>query len=87
MQMAFTAQLLQRAGFDWWDMGQEHAYKLSMGAKLLSRTDFLRRFHELRQKENGLADLLASHPEPFQMQPAISHGGQPKRIACASAPA
>ena len=48
VQMAMTARLLQRAGFDFWDMGQEHAYKLRVGAAMEPRDAFLRRFRDAR---------------------------------------
>jgi len=69
IQMALTAQLLQQAGFEWWDMGQEHDYKLSMGAELISRASFLHRFRELRSKPNGIAAYLDEQGEPFAAQP------------------
>ena len=43
--MALTSDVLRAAGCGWWDMGQEHTYKIAMGAALTPRADFLREFH------------------------------------------
>ena len=59
VQMAMTARLLQRAGFDFWDMGQEHAYKLRVGAAMEPRDAFLRRFRDARARPSRLAALAA----------------------------
>ena len=61
VQIVLTAKLLQAAGFAWWDMGGEHAYKLGYGATLLPRASFLVEFREQRCRPNGLDTLLASH--------------------------
>ena len=65
IQMALTAKVLQAAGFAFWDMGQEHAYKLGHGARLLPRQAFLERFREERCRPNTLAQLIVR-----------SHGGR-----------
>ena len=57
VQMAMTARLLARAGVTWWDMGQEHAYKLQQGASVLPRAAFLDAFRRERARPNALAAL------------------------------
>jgi Leu/Phe-tRNA-protein transferase len=65
VQMALTAQLLQAAGFTWWDMGQEHAYKLGHGAELVHRHTFLERYRAQRERPNALAELVGRHNGRF----------------------
>lgn len=60
VQLALTAALLERAGFGWWDLGQEHGYKTVIGATVLPRAVFLRRFRQLRVQPNRLAELLGA---------------------------
>ena len=59
VQMAMTAACLEAAGFAWWDMGQEHAYKRQHGASMIPRAAFLAEFRAHRTKPNRLAELLA----------------------------
>ena len=82
IQMLLTAKLLQAAGFGWWDMGQEHAYKLLHGAQLIDRQSFLDEYREHRSMVNGL-DELCSRPHGGSavfsaeelMAPVSSSGG------------
>ena len=41
---ALLPRLLERAGFAWWDLGQEHEYKRRMGAAVWPRRRFLDAF-------------------------------------------
>ena len=70
-QMALTALVLQRAGFAFWDMGQEHTYKLRHGATLMPRASFLALFRGARAHASGLtagrfsgSELLRQLPTP-----------------------
>jgi Leu/Phe-tRNA-protein transferase len=58
VQQALTARLLARAGFCHWDLGQEHAYKLAMGAVMVPRADFLGRLHAARCSGSRLEQVL-----------------------------
>jgi Leu/Phe-tRNA-protein transferase len=64
-QMALTALVLQRAGFAFWDMGQEHAYKLHHGATLMPRAPFLALFRGARAHATGLDLLTKQHGGRF----------------------
>ena len=64
-QMALTALVLQRAGFAFWDMGQEHAYKLHHGATLMPRAPFLALFRGARAHASGLDLLTKQHGGRF----------------------
>jgi Leu/Phe-tRNA-protein transferase len=54
VQLMALARALERAGVGLWDLGMPLAYKLELGAELLSRADFLARFHAAR---SGAADF------------------------------
>ena len=41
VQMCLTGRLLERAGFAFWDLGQDLEYKLGLGAKAAPRAEFL----------------------------------------------
>ena len=56
VQLALTARLLERAGFAWWDLGQEHTYKTDLGAELIPRADFIKRFHRTRDETTSTLD-------------------------------
>jgi len=58
VQLALTGALLQRAGFGWWDLGQEHGYKSGLGAAAVPRSQFLRTFRRLRAERNRLAEVV-----------------------------
>ena len=64
-QMALTAMVLERAGFEFWDMGQEHEYKLKHGASLVPRHVFLDGFRRARCGLNGLDALARQHGGRF----------------------
>ena len=53
-------KLLERAGFAWWDLGQEHEYKRRLGAATLPRADFLDSFRAERERPNRLAALAGT---------------------------
>lgn len=57
-QLAMTASLLRASGFAFWDLGQEHAYKLAMGAAMVPRPAFLAALHEARAARPAAADTL-----------------------------
>ena len=57
--LRLAAACLEAAGFAWWDMGQEHAYKRQHGASMIPRAAFLAEFRAHRTKPNRLAELLA----------------------------
>jgi len=59
VQIALTAQLLQAAGFSWWDFGQGHAYKLAHGAQMVPRAKFIHDFRSQRHRANELSELVA----------------------------
>lgn len=65
-QMALTARVLQQTGFHFWDMGQEHEYKLKQGATLLPRRAFLERYRRARVDANGLDAFVQSHGGRFR---------------------
>lgn len=58
IQLALTGRLLERAGFGMWDLGQEHTYKVALGASALPRREFLAKFRQLTSKPNRLRDVL-----------------------------
>jgi len=60
-QMALTSACLEAAGFAWWDMGQEHAYKHERGARMMPRADFLRAYRVHRTQPNAMGELLRRH--------------------------
>ena len=66
VQIALTAQVLKAAGFAYWDMGQEHAYKLSYGANLLPRDVFLDLFRAERARSHKLETLIEQHSDGFR---------------------
>jgi len=59
VQIALTAQLLQAAGFAWWDFGQGHAYKLAHGAQMVPRAHFIHEFRAQRHRSHELDELVA----------------------------
>ena len=62
--MVLTAKLLAAAGFAYWDMGQEHQYKLGLGATMEPRQAFLERFREARRRPNLLDEMGQRSPQP-----------------------
>ena len=44
VQMILTARYLEKAGIDFWDLGMPLDYKLTLGAREISRGEFLERF-------------------------------------------
>jgi len=60
IQMALTGMLLERAGFGWWDLGQEHGYKAVLGAKPVPRAEFIDTFRQLRGVPNRLRELVGA---------------------------
>jgi Leu/Phe-tRNA-protein transferase len=59
-QMVLTAHVLRRAGFAWWDMGQDHEYKRHLGASVEERAHFLDAFRRERTLPNCMGDLIAA---------------------------
>ena len=53
VQLCTLAAFLHESSIEMWDLGMEIDYKLSMGGRILSRGDFLRRFRTLR----GYSDI------------------------------
>ena len=79
-QIALTARLLERAGFAFWDMGQEHEYKLKHGAIVVSRCEFLDAFRRGRCRPSCLqlgagSDAVFGAEELFASIPCASGGG------------
>lgn len=68
VQLALTAKVLELAGFAFWDLGQEHAYKLSLGGMLVPRAGFLADFRVERMRENSLVELVS------QEERGVFHG-------------
>ena len=78
VQMALTAKVLEAAGFPYWDLGQEHAYKLGLGARMVERQTFLPRFREARSRPNRLSELSAQQPgRRFRAEDLLHHGTGP----------
>mmetsp|Transcript_24166 Transcript_24166/g.65433 ORF Transcript_24166/g.65433 Transcript_24166/m.65433 type:complete len:458 (-) Transcript_24166:204-1577(-) len=73
VQLALTARLLERAGFRFWDLGQEFEYKTKLGASLWPRLRFLERFRAVRHLPSRIheveqdLDLLANPAELLQV--------------------
>ena len=68
VQLALTARLLERAGFAFWDLGQEFEYKLKLGARLWPRVQFLERFHAVRGEASRLAEVAQVRGPRFQLR-------------------
>mmetsp|Transcript_81343 Transcript_81343/g.188953 ORF Transcript_81343/g.188953 Transcript_81343/m.188953 type:complete len:334 (+) Transcript_81343:17-1018(+) len=43
VQLVLTAALLHRMGYDWWDLGMVMKYKARLGARVISRDEFIKR--------------------------------------------
>lgn len=57
VQLALTARLLERAGFAFWDLGQEFDYKAQLGARLWPRLQFLEHFRAVRTQPSSLYEV------------------------------
>lgn len=55
VQLALTAALLQKMGYDWWDLGMVMKYKAGMGARVITREAFIERLHRDRAKRTAFA--------------------------------
>ena len=51
---AALGKLLLQCGFSHWDLGMEMEYKLSLGADLVARSDFVREVHRTRVEDKDL---------------------------------
>ena len=77
IQCCCTAILLQRLGFSMWDLGMGMKYKLDLGAKNITRINFLEYLNEYRE----MNDCVLSCPEKidadelFQWHKATVGGG------------
>lgn len=69
VQLALTARLLERAGFAFWDLGQEFEYKAQLGARLWPRLQFLERFRAVRSQPSELWRVAAE--EELLADPAL----------------
>lgn len=50
VQLLLTGALLHKMGYCWWDLGMVMKYKARMGARVISREDFIKRLHGDRDK-------------------------------------
>jgi Leu/Phe-tRNA-protein transferase len=51
VQMILTAGYLEKNGFAFWDLGMPLDYKLTLGAREISREDFMDRFRKAAERE------------------------------------
>ena len=77
IQMALTAKLLEKAGFAFWDMGQEHAYKSTQGAVTMQRRAFLTAFRERRSKGTTLSKMKTRWEAAELLQPPKAEAEAP----------
>eukprot|EP00658_Telonema_sp_P-2_P016182 TRINITY_DN1626_c0_g1_i1.p1 TRINITY_DN1626_c0_g1~~TRINITY_DN1626_c0_g1_i1.p1 ORF type:complete len:295 (+),score=52.73 TRINITY_DN1626_c0_g1_i1:200-1084(+) len=49
IQMICTAELLERAGYEFWDLGMEYEYKVELGARVVERAEFLSGLRAVRE--------------------------------------
>lgn len=67
LQLVLTAALLQKMGYDWWDLGMVMKYKGKLGARTVNRKEFIERLHRDRDKSTAFhhdhiaGDLLLRH--------------------------
>ncbi|MDR2177516.1 MAG: leucyl-tRNA--protein transferase [Treponema sp.] len=55
VQLIMTGRLLRDRGFAFWDLGMPLPYKERLGAQIVTRREFLERFHKARNKAAGKA--------------------------------
>lgn len=48
VQLVLTSALLHKMGYAWWDLGMVMKYKAGLGARVITREDFVRRLHKDR---------------------------------------
>lgn len=51
VQLILTAALLHKMCYSWWDLGMVMRYKARLGAKIITREDFIARLHSDRDKQ------------------------------------
>ena len=49
--LASIGKLLNNLNFDIWDLGMELPYKISMGAQLITRNDFIKQINIIKDKK------------------------------------
>jgi Leu/Phe-tRNA-protein transferase len=54
VQLVCLGRILERAGFSFWDLGMDLEYKRRLGARLLEREEFLRRYKNESEKKATL---------------------------------
>ncbi len=83
-QLALTGQLLERLGFAFWDLGQDIAYKLKLGARLIPRKEFVARVAAARDAapERSLSQAAAAlHTKLDQEKPvAVAAAGAAAKV-------
>jgi len=65
VQCLVLALLLHERGFDFWDLGMGMDYKLKMGARQVSRADFLQMLHASRNLASKQLSLKATNASRF----------------------
>ena len=93
IQLVATYALLKRCGFAFWDLGMVMDYKKALGAKVVSKREFIDRYHGVRDKECRLfipphtaqADLVGTAPKEAPAS-AKCPGGEQGKGAKQSAP-
>eukprot|EP01126_Amoeba_proteus_P038106 TRINITY_DN3961_c0_g1_i4.p1 TRINITY_DN3961_c0_g1~~TRINITY_DN3961_c0_g1_i4.p1 ORF type:complete len:208 (-),score=32.32 TRINITY_DN3961_c0_g1_i4:99-722(-) len=50
IQLNATGRILEKEGYKWWDFEMSHPYKLDLGAKEVSREDWLVEYHASRDE-------------------------------------
>jgi hypothetical protein len=62
VQLAALGCLLQRSGFETWDLGMVMDYKTRLGAEIMERDDFVRLVQSVRQTQSHLQLLPIQDP-------------------------
>lgn len=75
VQLALTSALLEKMGYAWWDLGMVLKYKAKLGAKVVSRADFVERLRACRDKRTTFAhDRVSGQELLHRLQGIIGQG-------------
>eukprot|EP00750_Incisomonas_marina_P021474 INCI4445.1.p1 GENE.INCI4445.1~~INCI4445.1.p1 ORF type:complete len:428 (-),score=77.66 INCI4445.1:106-1389(-) len=72
IQLVCTYSLLKRCGFSFWDLGMVMDYKKALGARVVTRKEFMKMFHPVRDR---MCTLSIAHDEAASGASGESGGG------------